>query len=187
MVLRCASVMSPHLYPPGHSTFTTPVLNFFPSSHHRAPTMMASAAVRFVAGTKKSPLGTLYLQCHVKPGASRVREGVTAVTEGAVEMCVAAQAREGEANKAVIKLLSEVKKKKPLSDYIATPDHFVPIALPLEDAEIQTQVLGLPKSDLTITQGLKSRDKTVAVSIVQNPTDVMARVTEQLQKAANGG
>ncbi|CCF31758.1 hypothetical protein CH063_04329 [Colletotrichum higginsianum] len=117
--------------------------------------MMASAAVRFVAGTKKSPLGTLYLQCHVKPGASRVREGVTAVTEGAVEMCVAAQAREGEANKAVIKLLSEV--------------------------------LGLPKSDLTITQGLKSRDKTVAVSIVQNPTDVMARVTEQLQKAANGG
>ncbi|WQF78533.1 Putative YggU-like superfamily protein [Colletotrichum destructivum] len=116
---------------------------------------MASAAVRFVAGTKKSSLGTLYLQCHVKPGASRVREGVTAVTEGAVEMCVAAQAREGEANKAVIKLLSEV--------------------------------LGLPKSDLTITQGLKSRDKTVAVSIVQNPTDIMARVTEQLQKAANGG
>ncbi|TQN63988.1 hypothetical protein CSHISOI_11423, partial [Colletotrichum shisoi] len=100
----------------------TPILNFFSSYRHRAPTTMASAAVRFVAGTKKSPLGTLYLQCHVKPGASRVREGVTAVTEGAVEMCVAAQAREGEANKAVIKLLSEVKKKL-LSNYIATPDH----------------------------------------------------------------
>ncbi|KAJ0159172.1 hypothetical protein CTA2_10189 [Colletotrichum tanaceti] len=147
---------------------------------------MASAAVRFVAGTKKSPLGTLFLQCRVKPGASRVREGVTAVTEEAVEMCVVAQAREGEANKAVIKLLSEVNKS-PFLTISAAPDHFVPSALPLDDAETQAQVLGLPKSDLTITQGLKSRDKTVAISTVQNPTDIMARVTEQLRKAANGG
>ncbi|OHW99780.1 DUF167 domain-containing protein [Colletotrichum incanum] len=112
---------------------------------------MASAAVRFVAGTRKSPLGTLYLQCHVKPGASRVREGVMAVTEGTVKLCVAAQAREGEANKAVVKLLSEV--------------------------------LGLPKSDLTITQGLKSRDKTVAVSNVKDPLGLTTKVIEQLQKA----
>lgn len=69
---------------------------------------MASSAIRFVAGTKKSPLGTLYLQCHVKPGASRVREGVTAVTDATVELCVSAQAKEGEANKAVVKLLSGV-------------------------------------------------------------------------------
>ncbi|EFQ36770.1 uncharacterized protein GLRG_11914, partial [Colletotrichum graminicola M1.001] len=92
---------------------------------------MASAAVRFVASTKQPTLGTLYLQCRVKPGASRVREGIVAVTDGGVELCVAAQAREGEANRAVIKLLSEI--------------------------------LGLPKSDLIISQGLKSRDKTVAV------------------------
>ncbi|OLN91670.1 UPF0235 protein-like protein [Colletotrichum chlorophyti] len=112
---------------------------------------MAAAAIRFVAGTKKSTLGTLYLQCHVKPGASRVREGVTFVTDTGVELCVAAQAREGEANKAVIKLLSEV--------------------------------LGLPKSDLTITQGLKSRDKTVAVSNVADGEGLAVRVRYRLTKA----
>ncbi len=67
-----------------------------------------SAVLRYVAATKKSPTGTLYLQCHVKPGASKVREGVTAVTDDAVEICVAAQAREGEANKAVIGLMCKV-------------------------------------------------------------------------------
>lgn len=76
----------------------------------KPPHAMASTAIRFVAGTKKSPLGTLYLQCHVKPGASRVREGVAAVTDATVELCVSAQAREGEANKAVLKLLSEVSR-----------------------------------------------------------------------------
>lgn len=77
---------------------------------------MTSTAVRFVSGTKKSPLGTLYLQCHVKPGASRVREGVAAVTDATIELCVAAQAREGEANKAVVKLLSEVPS--PFSSHV---------------------------------------------------------------------
>ncbi|WYZ34196.1 hypothetical protein EsH8_I_000472 [Colletotrichum jinshuiense] len=116
---------------------------------------MAMAAIRFVSGSKKSALGTLYLQCHVKPGASRVREGVTAVTDATVELCVAAQAREGEANKAVVKLLSEV--------------------------------LGLPKSDLTITQGLKSRDKTVAVSNIVDGEEFTTRVKERLTKAAEDG
>ncbi|KAJ0335212.1 hypothetical protein COL922a_009581 [Colletotrichum nupharicola] len=109
---------------------------------------MASTTIRFVAGTKKSPLGTLYLQCHVKP----VREGVTAVTDATVELCVSAQAREGEANKAVVKLLSEV--------------------------------LGLPKSNLTITQGLKSRDKTVAVSNVKDGDGFTAMIRERLAQAA---
>lgn len=70
--------------------------------------MSAPSAVRFLAGTKKNPLGSLRLQCHVKPDASRAREGVLSVTDDVVELCVAAQAREGEANKAVVKLLSEV-------------------------------------------------------------------------------
>ncbi|KAI8307979.1 UPF0235 protein C15orf40-like protein [Colletotrichum sp. SAR11_59] len=100
---------------------------------------MASTAIRFVAGTKKSPLGTLYLQCHVKPGASRVREGVMAVTDATVELCVSAQAREGEANKAVVKLLSE---------------------------------------------GLKSRDKTVAVSNVKDGDGFTAMIRERLAQAA---
>jgi uncharacterized protein len=67
-----------------------------------------TAAVRFVTGTKKSPVGTIYFQCHVKPGASKQREGVIAVTDTTIELCVAAQAREGEANKAVMKVLAEV-------------------------------------------------------------------------------
>lgn len=69
---------------------------------------MSTSAIRFLAATKKEPLGSLRLQCHVKPGASRVREGVLAVADDVIELCVAAQAREGEANKAVVKLLSEV-------------------------------------------------------------------------------
>ncbi|KAK2025071.1 DUF167-domain-containing protein [Colletotrichum zoysiae] len=118
---------------------------------------MSSPAFRFLAGTKQSTLGTLYIQCRVKPGASRVREGIVAVTDGGVELCVAAQAREGEANRAVIKLLSEI--------------------------------LGLPKSDLVISQGLKSRDKTVAVtcSNVRDPAALTTKIMEQLEKAAKDG
>lgn len=69
---------------------------------------MSTGAIRFLAGTKKSPLGSLQLFCHVKPRASKVREGVVAVNDEVIELCVAAPAREGEANKAVVKLLSEV-------------------------------------------------------------------------------
>lgn len=69
---------------------------------------MSARAIWYVAGTKKAPSGTLYMHCHVKPGASKNREGIASVGDEAVEVCVAAQAREGEANKAVIKVLSEV-------------------------------------------------------------------------------
>lgn len=69
---------------------------------------MTSTAVRFISGTKKSPLGSLRLQLRIKPGASKTREGVIAVTPDAVELCVAAQPRDGEANKAVVRLLSDV-------------------------------------------------------------------------------
>ncbi|KPM34235.1 hypothetical protein AK830_g12344 [Neonectria ditissima] len=67
-----------------------------------------SAAIRLVTGTKKSSLAALHLHLHVKPGASKNREGVLAVTDDAIELCVAAQAREGEANKAVVQVLSSV-------------------------------------------------------------------------------
>lgn len=48
------------------------------------------------------------LRCHVRPGASKVREGVAEVTDEAIEMCVAAQAQDGKANKAVVEILSDV-------------------------------------------------------------------------------
>ena len=72
--------------------------------------MASTGAIRYVAGTKKNPLGTVYLQCHVKPGASKQREGITALTDNSIEVCVAAQAREGEANKAIVKVLSDVRR-----------------------------------------------------------------------------
>lgn len=67
-----------------------------------------SCAIRYAAAARKAATGTLYLQCHVKPGTSKAREGIVAVTEDAVEICVAAQARDGEANQAVIDVLRKV-------------------------------------------------------------------------------
>ncbi|TLD29108.1 hypothetical protein PspLS_03416 [Pyricularia sp. CBS 133598] len=118
--------------------------------------MSQMGSIRYVAATKKSPLATLLLKCHVKPGASKSREGVAAVTDDAVELCVSAQAREGEANKAVVVVLSKA--------------------------------LGLAKSDLTITHGLKSRDKTVLINgkLAQGPeADVISRAQELLRKASH--
>ena len=77
------------------------------STTQRALWFVASKATK-----KSSPqaggAGTIYIHCHVKPGASKQREGITCITDEAVEICVAAQAKEGEANKAVVKVLSEV-------------------------------------------------------------------------------
>lgn len=49
------------------------------------------------------------------------------------------------------------------------------------------QALGLAKSDVTITHGLKSRDKTVLISgkVAQGPEgDVISRAQELLKKAS---
>jgi uncharacterized protein YggU (UPF0235/DUF167 family) len=66
-------------------------------------------AIRYVAATAKSVLGTIHLQCHVKPGASKQRQGIVSISENLIEVCVAAQAREGEANKAVREVFSTVR------------------------------------------------------------------------------
>ncbi|KAK0611613.1 hypothetical protein B0T14DRAFT_441556 [Immersiella caudata] len=118
--------------------------------------MATGRAIWYVARTKKSPHGTLYINCSVKPGASKPREGIAGIREDAIDVYVAAQAREGEANKAVIKVLSEV--------------------------------LDLPKSDLTITQGLKSQNKTIAVAapwVRAGEDECLKRVREYLDKAAD--
>jgi uncharacterized protein (TIGR00251 family) len=72
--------------------------------------MASKQALRFVAASTKSGLDSIHLQCHVKPGASKQREGVTTITDEAVELCVAAAAREGEANKAVREVISDILK-----------------------------------------------------------------------------
>lgn len=68
----------------------------------------STAAVRFIRGSGKAAIGSLQLQLHVKPGASKAREGIIGINDHAVELCVAAQAKEGEANKAVVKVLSDI-------------------------------------------------------------------------------
>ncbi|KAF4456588.1 hypothetical protein F53441_1332 [Fusarium austroafricanum] len=114
--------------------------------------MASSSAIRFATGSKKSPLGALHLQLRVKPGASKNREGVIAVTDDAIELCVSAQAREGEANKAVVQVLSGI--------------------------------LGVPKSCLQLTHGMKSRDKTVVLGGIKGDGEDYARsVREMLDKA----
>ncbi|KAI0404108.1 DUF167-domain-containing protein [Xylaria palmicola] len=92
--------------------------------------MSARAAIS-IAQRKSSAGPALQLRCHVRPGASKTREGVVAITDDAIELCVSAPPQDGKANKAVLELLSKT--------------------------------LGLPKSDLKITTGLKSRDKVVSV------------------------
>ncbi|KAI5863901.1 hypothetical protein GGS23DRAFT_565908 [Durotheca rogersii] len=94
--------------------------------------MAARSAIALVQRSKAAGPEILQLRCHVRPGASKAREGVAAVTDDAVELCVAAPPQDGKANKAVLQLLSEV--------------------------------LGVAKSDLQITHGTKSRDKTISVA-----------------------
>lgn len=72
--------------------------------------MAAPRVIQYVAGGK-TKLPVVHLHCRVKPNASKVREGVTSVTDDAVELCVAAVPRDGESNKAVLAVLSEVSKE----------------------------------------------------------------------------
>ncbi|CAO2654417.1 Nn.00g111500.m01.CDS01 [Neocucurbitaria sp. VM-36] len=94
-------------------------------------------AIRFITakGTKGQNSTALQLTCHVKPGVSPNREGVASVSDESIEICVAAQARDGEANKAV-------------RDVIAN-------------------ALRVPKSDVAVTKGMKSREKTIAVNLTE--------------------
>lgn len=115
---------------------------------------MASApAMRFVASSTKA-LGSVHLHCRVKPGASKQREGVLSITNDVIEVCVAAQAREGESNKAVRGVISDI--------------------------------LRVPKSEVEIVKGSKSRDKTLAITGIDAKGDeqgCIAKIRDQLQNA----
>ena len=76
--------------------------------------MSSSQAIRYVPATKTA-LGALYINCHVKPNA-RQGSGILSVQREVVELAVAAQAKEGEANKAVVGLLASVSCA-PLSEH----------------------------------------------------------------------
>jgi uncharacterized protein YggU (UPF0235/DUF167 family) len=77
------------------------------SQHGQLSQMASCRAVRFIAGKAGSPSpGFVQLQLRVRAGTSRDREGILAVTDSAVEICVTARPRRGDANKAVVELLS---------------------------------------------------------------------------------
>lgn len=69
--------------------------------------MASQRVIQYVAGTKNK-VPAVYLQCHIKPRASKVREGVSSLTADAVHICVAAIPKDGESNRAVLSVLSEV-------------------------------------------------------------------------------
>ncbi|KAI0458935.1 DUF167-domain-containing protein [Xylaria acuta] len=117
--------------------------------------MSTRAAISLVK-QKSSAEILLQLRCHVRPGASKARQGVVALTDEVIEVCVSAPPQDGKANKALLEVLG--------------------------------QALGTPKSDLQITHGLKSRDKTVGVSSASfmhaqsnEVTDIIKFVKERLQ------
>ncbi|KAI1385742.1 YggU-like protein [Hypoxylon trugodes] len=118
--------------------------------------MAARNAISLVQKSKSSSPEILQLRCHIRPGASKVREGVAAVTDEAIELCVSAPPQDGKANKAVIQILSEI--------------------------------LGVAKSDLQITHGMKTRDKTISIASAsfqrgrntENNEDLVALVKQKL-------
>ncbi|KAK5995730.1 hypothetical protein PT974_04147 [Cladobotryum mycophilum] len=109
----------------------------------------SSRAVRFLAASGTSSQGMLQLRLRVKPGASKTREGIRTVNDEDIELCVAAQARDGEANQAVVRVLSET--------------------------------LGIPKSKFHLSQGIKSRGKTILIQeVVGDGSAYASRVLELL-------
>lgn len=72
------------------------------------PLPSVGAAVRWFAGSAAG--STVRLLCHVKPGVSATRVGISAVTHDYVEVCVAGQPRDGEANNSVVKVIAEAVK-----------------------------------------------------------------------------
>lgn len=119
---------------------------------------MLTPAIRFVAakGAKGQGAATVQLLCHVKPGVSAKREGIGSISDEAIEVCVAAQARDGEANKAV--------------------------------REVIADALRVPKSDVDIAKGMKSREKTVAVNVTNRnntPEAEVERIRDLLLGSVN--
>lgn len=70
---------------------------------------MLGPAIRFTSAKgPRAKGGFIQLLCRVKPGVSASREGISAVSDEAIEVCVTAQAKEGEANKAVREVIAQV-------------------------------------------------------------------------------
>jgi uncharacterized protein YggU (UPF0235/DUF167 family) len=76
---------------------------------------MLGPAVRWMVGTGSTGTSRVLISCRVKPGVSAAREGISAVTEDSVEMCVTNHARDGLANKSVRGVIAKALRM-PISD-----------------------------------------------------------------------
>lgn len=70
--------------------------------------MASLPAIRYVASSARSAIRSIHLQCRVKPGANKQREGIISISDSIIELCVSVRAREGEANKAVREVFCKV-------------------------------------------------------------------------------
>ncbi|KAG9245847.1 hypothetical protein BJ878DRAFT_330859 [Calycina marina] len=59
---------------------------------------MSTRAIRLVSSKTRRGLYSIHLQCHVKPGVSKQRNGITSISDSIIHVCVSARAKEGEAN-----------------------------------------------------------------------------------------
>ncbi|KAF1949308.1 hypothetical protein CC80DRAFT_497624 [Byssothecium circinans] len=100
---------------------------------------MSNPAIRLVTAKGRQAPISIQLLCRVKPGVSANRQGIAAVSEDAIELCVAARARDGEANRAVRAVIAEALK--------------------------------VPKSDVEVVKGFKSREKTVSINSISVDKD----------------
>jgi uncharacterized protein YggU (UPF0235/DUF167 family) len=66
---------------------------------------MFAQSIRFVSA-KGGPL-SIQLLCRVKPGVSADRHGIESVTHEAIDVCVMAQKKNGEANNAVRQVIAD--------------------------------------------------------------------------------
>ena len=111
---------------------------------------MLAPDIRFIAAkSPKQPQGFIRLLCYVQPRVGSEREGIAAVAPEIINVRVAAQAREGEANKAVRELIAKVGLRT--------------IVCMFKLQFNLSKVLGVPKSDVEIAKGAASRTKTVLV------------------------
>ncbi|KAJ5317948.1 hypothetical protein N7508_002456 [Penicillium antarcticum] len=102
-----------------------------------------SALLRLVASKQpRSPTRyTLHIPCYVKPNASARRTGITAVGANSVDVSVAAVPRDGAANLAVSQVFAEV------GDF----------------CQAHLAIFKVPKSNVEVTRGAKSKNKTLSV------------------------
>lgn len=158
--------------------------------------MATHSFIRYAVGSNQRP-ATVYLHCHVKPGVSKVREGIASLTDDAIELCVSAVARDGESNKAVLAVLSQVRNQI-LSVYLIFLWRCKGACGDGGDGGLILinigQALDVPKSDLQITRGAKSRDKVIALggrAVQDGEAECLGRLLKRLGEAAgesnNGG